>query len=282
MLAHKRVEKIEVIPNTYMFFKVVTKDMLAPGKINFAFGEGQYVRARRNSNLATSDEIPSPKRRVPRQKVELSVYFSCNDKNREPTKENCDKAVESPSGSITMPNEGKERFSNDEVYLSLYSITGCTVLLTPTFPDLKIMNYSRKQTKEDCVDDQDFTSFLVCQKWQELNKERGADKDSFIREHITKVGDFASYQARRAHYLAEKRDISVQMQTRQKREIDEFDYKMKYFKLHRWNIIKHHREVKEAEAKVRLSIKKRAKQLIKLGLTFLTMRNIYQRFAVHR
>jgi len=36
----RRAEKIEVIPNTYMNFKVVTKDMLAPGKINFSFGDG--------------------------------------------------------------------------------------------------------------------------------------------------------------------------------------------------------------------------------------------------
>lgn len=37
VLSHGRAEKIEVIPDTYMFYKVVTKDMLAPGKINFTF-----------------------------------------------------------------------------------------------------------------------------------------------------------------------------------------------------------------------------------------------------
>lgn len=41
----RRTERIEVIPNTYMNFKVVTKDQLAPGKINFSYGDGQYVRA---------------------------------------------------------------------------------------------------------------------------------------------------------------------------------------------------------------------------------------------
>lgn len=35
ILFPKRGEKIDVIPNTYMYFKVVTKDMLAPGKITF-------------------------------------------------------------------------------------------------------------------------------------------------------------------------------------------------------------------------------------------------------
>lgn len=40
MLVPRRQEKIEVIPNTYMFFKILTKDMLAPGKINFTFAAG--------------------------------------------------------------------------------------------------------------------------------------------------------------------------------------------------------------------------------------------------
>ena len=66
------------------------------------------------------------------------MYFSCSDKNREPTKENCDKAVESPSGSIAMPMIGKDRFENEEVYVALYSLTGCIVNLKVLFPDLKI------------------------------------------------------------------------------------------------------------------------------------------------
>ena len=73
-----------------------------------------------------------------RTKVELSVYFSTNDKNKEPQKENCDKSIESPSGTINLPIIGKDRFENEEVYVSLYSITGCNVVLTVSFPDLKI------------------------------------------------------------------------------------------------------------------------------------------------
>ena len=85
------------------------------------------------------------KPRRTKTKVELSAYFSVNDKNKEPTKENCDKAVESPSGTITMPIIGKDRFDNEEVYISLYSMTGCILNLTAMFPDLKIQNYSRKK-----------------------------------------------------------------------------------------------------------------------------------------
>jgi len=36
----RRTDRIDVIPNMYMYFKVNTKDMLAPGKIHFSFGEG--------------------------------------------------------------------------------------------------------------------------------------------------------------------------------------------------------------------------------------------------
>ena len=152
----RKVENIEVIADTYMFFKVITKDMLAPGKINFSYGEGQYVRSNkavyaRQSTLKSGggDEPTSPaspsRPRVARQPVELNVYFSVSDKNREPTRENCDKAVENPKGSIAMPLIGKDRFENEEVYVSLHSIIGCVVNLSVLFPDHKIQNYSRRQ-----------------------------------------------------------------------------------------------------------------------------------------
>ena len=79
-----------------------------------------------------------------RTKVELSVYFSTNDKNKEPLKESCDKSIESPSGTINLPIIGKDRFENEEVYVSLFSLTGCNVVLTVSFPDLKIQHYNRR------------------------------------------------------------------------------------------------------------------------------------------
>lgn len=148
VLAPKRTERIEVIPNTYMFFKVNTKDMLAPGKINFSYGAGQYVRARRQSTMrsggptTTEPVSPSsptkPKATRALKHVELKAYFSVSDKNKEPTEENYDKFVDNPCGTITLPIMGKDRFDNEEVYISLKSIAGCEVHLTTTFPDLKI------------------------------------------------------------------------------------------------------------------------------------------------
>ena len=142
-----------------MFFKVITKDMLAPGKINFSYADGQTVRSghvqflRSSTNKGAESPTSPSKPKLTRKKVELTVYFSVSDKNREPTKEHFDKCIENPLGAIAMPMIGKDRFENEEVYVSLYSLTGCTVNLTVLFPDLKIQSFNRKQTMDDYVDE---------------------------------------------------------------------------------------------------------------------------------
>ena len=227
ILHHKKTETIEVIPNTYMYFKIITKEMLAPGKINFTYGDGQYVKARRTSiirsntlnNASLEPESPTksptksptrlsqPIRRTP---VELNVYFSTTEKNREPQKENCEKAVENPNGTITLPIQGKDKFVNDEVYLSLLSINGCTVHITVSFPEIKIQNFTRKTIKDDLADEAEFENFLVCKNWRRMNKNRANDKDYYIKEHVQTVGNHQSNTLQRAKHLAEKRDLLVQ------------------------------------------------------------------------
>lgn len=201
MLHPRRVETIEVLDDTYMFFKVVTKDMLAPGKINFSYADGQHVRSgrvefvRSSTNKGVESPASPSKPKLTRKKVELSVYFSVSEKNREPTKENCDKSVDSPVGAITMPMVGKDRFENEEVYVSLYSLTGCTVNLTVLFPDLKVQGFSRKQIMEDYVDEHDFENYLVCQKWRKMNRNLGTDKNCFIQNNTKQVGNYLEAQA---------------------------------------------------------------------------------------
>ena len=127
ILYPKKTLSVEVLANTPMFFKVITKDMLAPGKVNFAYGEGTYVRNPRRSGIFAATN---------KTKVELTVFFSTDEKNKEPTKENNEKTIESPLGTILLPIVGKDRFDNPEVYITLYSLTGCTVHMTASFPEL--------------------------------------------------------------------------------------------------------------------------------------------------
>ena len=199
VLQQKQTEIIDVIPNTYMYYKVVTKDILAPGKINFAYAEGQYVRAGR-ANAAKSLSTGNSRvkfTRVVRTKVELSAYFSCKDTNREPTKENYDKMIENPTGSITMPMIGKERFDNEHVYISLFSITGCQVHVTAYFPDVRATSINRRTVVEDFADETDFDNYLVCKNWRKQNLGRGAEKDCFIKGNVGKINDFPGVQSKR-------------------------------------------------------------------------------------
>ena len=270
-----------------MFFKVITKDMLSPGKIYFSYGEGQYVRSGkssyvRQSTLGGGESPTTPSRpRVVRQAVELSVYFSVSDKNREPTAENCDKAADSPNGAIAMPMVGKDRFENDEVYLSLLSITGCIVNLNVLFPDLKIQNYSRKYANDDYVDEHDFEKYLVCQKWRKLNKGRGAEKNCFINNNTATIGNFMDKQAHRQHALIEKRVLLNETAVQKKKQDDALEHKYRYFMLHRWDLIKAIREEQEIRARKRLNIKRQATKWIKLGLTYLMLKTIHAQFEEH-
>ena len=190
--------------------------------------------------------------------------------------------MDSPSGTLILPMVGKDRFDNEEVYVSLFSITGCIVNLTVSFPDLKIQNFNRRQIKDDYTDEADFEKYLVCQKWKKAIEGKGTDKDCFIKGHVKQVGSFSSTQAKRAHDLAEKRELLAMDATSRKKADDEFDHKMKYFKLHRWSLIKHHREHKESEALIRLNIKKRMKACIIRAQTYLMIQKIYQKFAEER
>lgn len=52
ILYPKKTLTVEVLANTYMYFKVITKDMLAPGRLNFSYAEGTYVRNIRRTSTA--------------------------------------------------------------------------------------------------------------------------------------------------------------------------------------------------------------------------------------
>ena len=137
---------------------------------------------------------------------------------------------------------GKDRFENDEVYVSLYSLTGCIVNMTVLFPDLKIQNFNRRQTLDDYIDEQEFDSYLVCQKWRKLNRGRGAEKNCFIQSNTATIGDFVQKQEIRHQALIEKRELLNFTAVQKKKCEDEKEHKYRYFMLHKWDIIRAIRE----------------------------------------
>ena len=119
---------------------------------------------------------------------------------------------------------------------------------------------------------------MVCKNWRKETENKGSDKDCFIKGHVRQIGNFPSIQAKRAADLAEKRELMALDAAIRKKADDEFDHKLKYFKLHRGALIKQYREEREEDARERLNIKKRARQLIQLGHTYLMLRLIFGKF----
>ena len=52
------------------------------------------------------------------------------------------------------------------------------------------------------------------------------------------MNQYPTIQAKRFQFLAEKRHLLHLEQRRNKKEKEEFDHKMKYFKLYRWDLIR--------------------------------------------
>lgn len=99
-----------------MYYKVITKDQLIPGKIQFNYDMMQFIGGMTSAKSAGLEV---------KQKVDLNVFMSKDEKNREPNKENCDEKREKPRGALKLPANGKDRFENPEVYITLFSLTGC-------------------------------------------------------------------------------------------------------------------------------------------------------------
>lgn len=205
-----------------------------------------------------------------------------NDKNKEPTKEKNDKQVDSPLGGITLPMVGKDRFENDEVYVALYSLTGCTVTMTVQFPELKTGHFSRRTVREDYADEADFEDYLVCKKFRKENRHRLANKDCFVREHVLNVGDFPIMQARRNQMNAEKRKLLKEQSQQRRKEDMERDRRFKFHMLRKWDYIRDHRDREYEEARQKKAVKERNTQFIKLGQTYLLLRDLFTKFAEHR
>lgn len=62
--------------------------------------------------------------------------------------------------------------------------------------------------------------------------------------------------------MAEKRELLALDATMKKKAAYELDHKEKYFKLHRWALIRQYREEMEENARQRLNIKKRTRRII--------------------
>lgn len=117
-----------------MYFKINVHSQLAPAKLYIKYGEDQYVKPAENKFRPKSKVQFST---AGKKQVSLNAYYSTT--NKEPSEENCMKNIESPQNCIILtptPSAAtKDKFDTDVVYLSLFSYSGCKVIMRVQFPE---------------------------------------------------------------------------------------------------------------------------------------------------
>jgi len=121
----KKQVEIEVIPETLMSYRVSSRACLSPAKFTIS------QRAAPHSKFFHTD---------------LKVYLSTFHK--EPKDGMCQKLYLNPD-KIMFYSSGKEEFEADNIYISFYSLSGCSITVSVVFPDRAKNNKNKKFNDEE-------------------------------------------------------------------------------------------------------------------------------------
>ena len=110
--------QFEVIKNTYMFFKIPVMNKVAPGKLVITYAAGSKLHNRQN-----------------RKPVDLRLFYSWSNREKEPTEASFEKVYNNPKVVTLNTLPGSEQYLTDYVYFSLLSHSGCLITITTHFKD---------------------------------------------------------------------------------------------------------------------------------------------------
>lgn len=113
-----------------MYFKINVASKLPPGKLLIIYGNNQYTKS------IGAAETWTKKKRQPKGKlIDLRICYS-NANILEPTENNCTKYIQNPQRSFPLSaSQGRETYDYDWLYLSMFSISGCTFMANILFKD---------------------------------------------------------------------------------------------------------------------------------------------------
>ena len=102
---------------------------------------------------------------------------------------------------FAKPIPGVEKFENEYVYFSFYSVSGCTIYLEAKFTEPVVRKIDSKKSKGKNADDMDDMEFLVMRNYvkfkEKYDKNNGRD---FTEENK----DLANYNAQRLLWMREQ------------------------------------------------------------------------------
>ena len=129
MISANKPTPIEVIEQTLMVFRVRAKNCLTPASFKFDYPP----------NLKLSQ-------------IDFKVFLSTT--HTEPNEKHHEKMAKLPS-FFALKSDDKEGFFCEYIYISLYSVTGCSVTVTVRFPEPLRKRMTRRIDREDLEDEED-------------------------------------------------------------------------------------------------------------------------------
>ena len=137
------------------------------------------------------------------------------------------------------------KFNHDSIYLSIYCLKGCSIILNVDFPTIgqgekRVKRKKKKADGEEESEEEDHEE-IPDSYFLDKIKSRKADNTDYLQKNMYDQANFS--QDRYNQLIAQSITKRKRIQSAQKRkeEIEEFEHKKKYFLIHKWDIVRQRR-----------------------------------------
>ena len=133
--------------------------------------------------------------------------------------------------------------------------------------------------KDDLTDESEFANFTVVKNWAAMKEKLAMEnKTNFLKDHVKAVGEYGIIQKERLSLNKEMRINLLERAQIKRQQQDEYEHKMKYFKLFRWALIQNHKREMEEAQRIRTMKMLRSTKAAKMMYAFLIYRAINEKF----
>ena len=137
VIAEGETYSIEVIPENLMTFRVPSKDAPSPARLSVRFNyanEAEGSTGQGDFGAAANGSSQVKKRSIAAAGKDLRIYVSQDEK--EPREGRCDATYLSEGTFFVYANNKQAKiFETNNIYVSFYSLKGCSINVTVKFTD---------------------------------------------------------------------------------------------------------------------------------------------------
>lgn len=130
---------------------------------------------------------------MPTQFVDLKVFYSNSDSNREPNEKKNTKVVSNPKYPIGLSAEdGSEKFKTHFIYFTLYSATGCCASIVSTFAADKIKKQEAWRPPVEEEQDWKENNLLCMKKFRKHLAHQRKTNFNYLKGNILEAQNFSN------------------------------------------------------------------------------------------